>query len=57
MKLIFSDTLQLIRQSGILELDDVTVLLTASTGVAVFYIVHILIVSKLLYFSALYITK
>ena len=38
MRLIHSDTLNLLRLSGAVEPDDVTVLLTASTGVAAFLI-------------------
>ena len=38
IKLIHSDTLKLLRLSGIFELDDVIVLLTAPTGVAAFNI-------------------
>ena len=36
IKLIQSDTIKLIRQSGAVEPDDVLVLLTAPTGVAAF---------------------
>ena len=40
IKLIQSDTLKLVRQSGTVEPDDVLVLLTAPTGVAAYYIQH-----------------